>query len=187
MLDMQLRKRFDVDDYYGMAGAGILGHSERVELIDGQVVTMAPIGPRHTGCVSAATRALVLAAGDAAIVQPQGPVRLDRFNELQPDLLLLRPRPDFYTSAHAGPDDVLLVVEIADTSIRYDREVKARLYAACGLADYWLADLNANRLWIYLSPDLDGYRNVEPRRRGEMVAPRLLETCLVPVDQFLVG
>ena len=109
--------------------------------IDGEVVTMSPIGRRHSACVSAATQALVLAARTTAIVQPQGPIRLDRFNEPQPDLMLLRPTADFYPSYHPGPDAVLLVVEIADSSPPYDREVKA---------------------------------------------PRLLPSCVVPADAFLI-
>ena len=180
------RRRFTVDDYYLMADAGIIGDHERVELIDGEVVTMSPIGRRHSACVSAANQALVLAAGTTAIVQPQGPIRLDRFNEPQPDLILLRPTADFYASHHPGPDAVLLVVEIADSSLRYDREVKAPRYAAWGVPEYWLADLNANLLLRYTSPVNGAYTVSDSLRRGESIAPRLLPSCVVPVDAFLI-
>lgn len=180
-----LRRRFTVDDYYRMADAGILSDRDRVELIDGEVVAMSPIGPRHAACLSRATRALVVAVGGSAIVQPGGPVRLDRFNEPQPDLMLLRPRADFYASAHPGPHDVLLVVEIADSSLRYDRDRKARLYAEWGIPEYWLADLTANRLWRHSSPQDGAYRHVEPQRRGQAIAPCLLQNCTVAIDVFL--
>ena len=168
------RRRFSVDDYYRMADAGILGDRERVELIDGEVVTISPIGRRHSACVSSANQALVLAAGTSAIVQPQGPVRLDRFNEPQPDLMLLKARSDFYASHHPGPSDVLPVVEIADSSLRYDTDTKAGLYATWGVPEYWVADLNASLLWRYVSP-LDGiYTTITTQRRGETMAPQLL-------------
>ena len=183
---MALRKRFTVDDYYRMVDAGILGERERVELIDGEVVTMSPIGPRHTGCLNAAMKSLVLAAGDEAIVQPQGPVRLDRFNEPQPDIMLLRPREDFYASRHAGPADVLLVIEIADSSLSYDRGRKARLYAAWGVPEYWVADLPHNVMWRHTSPDGNTYRQIESLSRGQSMSPQLLPGCIVPVDVFLI-
>jgi Uma2 family endonuclease len=180
------RRRFTVDDYYQMADAGIIGHDERVELIDGEVVLMSPIGRRHSACVSAATQALVLAGGTSVIVQPQGPVRLDRFNEPQPDLMLLRPRADFYASQHPGPDDVLLVVEIADSSLRYDRDVKAALYAAWGVPEYWLADLGSNVLRRHLAPEQGVFNVSDQLRRGDSIAARLLPSCVVPVDTFLI-
>ena len=180
------RRRFTVDEYYRMVDAGILREQDAVELIDGEVVVMSPIGPRHAGCVSAANRALVLAAGDDAIVQPQGPVRLDQFNEPQPDLMLLRPRADFYTSGYAGPNDVLLLVEIADSSLRYDQTVKARLYAQRGLVEYWLADLQNNRVLVHSSPDDGAYRVIESRHRGDSLVARLLPSCVVPVDALLI-
>lgn len=106
------RHRFDVDEYHRMAEAGILARGDRVELIDGEIVAMTPIGPRHNAAVNRANRALVGAVGDLAIVQVQGSVRLDRSHEPQPDLLLLCPAPDFYASRLPGPADVLLVIEI---------------------------------------------------------------------------
>ena len=183
---MVLRKKFTVDEYYRMADAGILGERERVELIDGDVVTMSPIGPRHSACVDRANQVLVLTVGPHAVVRPGNPVRLDQFNEPQPDLTLLRPKPDFYASGHPGPDDVLLVVEIADSSLRYDRDVKARLYAEWGVAEYWLVDLKANVLWVYSSPDGGTYQRVERRDRGQSIAPQRLPACVVPVDAFMI-
>jgi Uma2 family endonuclease len=179
------RKRFTVDEYQRMGQVGILSADDRVELIDGEIVVMTPIGPRHGACVARATRALVRAAGDDAIVLPQGSVRLDIYYEPEPDLALLRPRDDFYASRHPGPGDILLIVEIADSSIDYDRNVKTRVYAAAGIPEYWLADLNANIVWRHRVPERDGYREVEPLRRGQSVAPELLPSCVIAVDVLL--
>jgi Uma2 family endonuclease len=109
-----------------------------------------------------------------------------RFNEPQPDLMLLRPRPDFYASYHPGPDDVLLVIEIAESSLRYDRDVKAPLYAAWGVPEYWLADLKHNLLVRYSTPVGGAFTISDRLSRGDTVAPRLLPSCVVPVDAFLI-
>ena len=179
------RKRFTADEYQRMGQVGILREGDRVELIDGEIVAMTPIGTRHNASVARANRALVRAAGDDAIVLPQGSVRLDLYSEPQPDLVLLRPQSDFYASRHAGPGDILLVIEIADSSIRYDQDVKAPLYAGVRIPEYWLIDLNADVVWRYSSPDQDTYRRVEQYHRGQSMAPTLLSTCVVDVDVFL--
>ena len=179
------KRRFTADDYQRMGQVGILSEDDRVELIDGEVVAMTPIGPRHNACVTSATRALVRAAGDDALVQPQGSVRLDLYHEPEPDLVLLRPRADFYASRHAGPEDILLIIEIADSSIEYDRDVKARIYAESGIPEYWLADLNANLLSRYSAPERGAFRCLDRYRRGESIAPQLLPACVIAVDVLL--
>lgn len=180
------KRRFTADEYGRMVAAGILREGDRVELIDGQVLVMHSIGPRHNACVSRTNRALVLGAGEEAIVLPQGSVRLDLYYEPQPDLVLLRPRADFYASRHAAPSDILLVIEIADTSLEYDRDVKAPVYAAAGIPEYWLADLNANVVWRYSSPERGVYRVVDECRRGQSLAPQLLQSCAIAVDALLI-
>jgi len=111
------RRRFTVDDYHRMGEVGILSATDRVELIDGEIVAMTPIGPRHGASVDRTNRVLVTAVGTSAIVRVQGSVRLDLFHEPEPDIVLLRPRADFYASAHPGPADILLVIEFAESSI----------------------------------------------------------------------
>lgn len=180
------KRRFTADDYQRMGQVGILPEGGRMELIDGEVVTMTPIGPRHSACVGCATRALVRAAGDTAIVLPQGSVRLDLYHEPEPDLVLLRPRADFYASRHAGPEDILLIVEIAASSIEYDRDVKAPIYARSGVPEYWLADLNANLMSRYSSPERGAFRSLELYHRGQSIAPQLLPACVVDVAVFLI-
>ena len=179
------RRRFTADEYQRMGQTGILPPDARVELIDGDVVAMTPIGPRHNACVNRALRALVRAAGDDAIVQAQGSVRLDLRSEPEPDLVLIRPRADFYASRHPGPADILLVIEIADSSIEYDRDVKARLYAAAGIPEFWLADLTQNLVSRYASPAGGAYQSLQHHRRGESIAPQLLPSCIVEVDVLL--
>jgi Uma2 family endonuclease len=180
-----IRKRFTADEYQLMGRAGILSEDDRVELIDGEIVSMTPIGNRHVACVSRANRELVRAVGESAIVQPQGPIRLGRYNEPEPDLVLLRPRSDFYASRSREPGDIILVIEIAESSLEYDRNVKAPLYAAAGIPEYWLADLNSNLVTRYSSPDAGTYRAVEQLRRGQSIAPLQLPECVIAVEVLL--
>jgi Uma2 family endonuclease len=129
------RRRFTVDDYHRMGEVGILSPTDRVELIDGEIVSMTPTGPRHGASVDRTNRVLVTAVGTSAIVRVQGSVRLDLFHEPEPDIVLLRPRADFYASAHPGPADILLVIEFAESSIDYDRDIKKRVYAKAGVVE----------------------------------------------------
>ena len=183
---MLTKKRFTADEYHHMAEVGILAPRDRVELIDGEIIVMSPIGSRHSACVACANRALINAVGEKAIVQPQGSVRLDLFYEPEPDLVLLRPQADFYATRYRTPDDVLLVIEIADSSLAYDRDMKAPIYAMAGIGEFWLADLHANAVWRYTSPERGAYKRVEQYHRGESIAPLELPTCVVPVDVFLI-
>jgi Uma2 family endonuclease len=179
------KRRFTADDYQRMGETGILGPEDRVELIDGEVVAMTPIGPRHGASVDRANRALVTVAGDSAIVRVQGSVRLNLYNEPGPDIVLLRPRADFYASRLPGPADILLVIEIAESSIDYDRDMKARVYAVAGVREYWLADLTKNLVTCYSSPADGAYRNVRRCHAGQSIAPELLPDCTIEVDVLL--
>ena len=179
------KRRFTADDYQRMGQAGILSRRDRVELIDGDVVAMTPIGARHCAAVDRTNRAMVMQAGDKAIVRVQGSVRLDLYHEPEPDLVLLRPKPDFYASGHPGPADILLIVEIAESSIDYDRDVKGTTYARLGVREYWLADLNEDLLSCYAEPRDGAYRSLQQYRRGQSVAPQLLPECVIAVDVLL--
>ena len=179
------RKRFTADEYQRMGQVGILSEDDRVELIDGEVLAMTPIGARHAACVDSATRAMVIGAGDSAIVRVQSSVRLNLYTEPEPDVVLLRPRADFYASRHPGPADILLIIEIADSSIEYDEDVKTQIYAESGVPEYWVADLHANLAWCYSAPHEGTYRNRQQFRRGQTIAPQMLPQCPVAVDQLL--
>jgi Uma2 family endonuclease len=179
------KRRFTADEYQAMGLAGILSEDDRVELIDGEILVMTPISAAHAAAVNRANRALVRAAGDAAIVSPQNPVRLNLFNEPQPDLVLFRPRDDFYRTTHPLISDVLLVIEIAHSSLRYDRDVKTALYARHAVVEYWLVHLESGTLTRYTSPGDGAYRETAVHARGERMAPRALPDCVISVDDLI--
>jgi len=174
-------RRFTVDDYYAMADAGVFAPDERVELLDGEILTMPPIGPPHVGTVNQMNSLFVRALGSRAVVQIQGPVRLSNDSEPQPDIAILRPRGDFYRSRHAGPADVFALIEVADSSIGYDSGRKLKAYARSAIAEYWLVDLQAERIQIHRHPAGEQYRNRVTVQRGEIVAFEAF-----PEDHFVV-
>jgi Uma2 family endonuclease len=165
------RRRFTVDEYYWMARVGILGEDDRVELIDGEIVEMAPIGPEHAGIVTQCTHRLLREFADLAQVRIQNPIRLDEYNEPEPDLALVRQRADFYRFAHPAPEDVLLVIEVADTTLAADRRHKMPLYGRAGIPEAWLVDLQHGVVYVHREPTADGYRVTQTVRRGERLAP----------------
>lgn len=177
------RHKLDVDEYYRMAEAGILDEDDRVELIDGEIIDMMPIGPGHSFIVNGLTKALVMACGDEAIVSVRNPVRFDRFNEPEPDFAVLRPRADNYRESHPGPADVLLLVEVADSSLRYDRRIKLPLYAEAGIVEYWLVDLKAGRVEVFRNPEGGAYLDASVHGRGERLALAAAPGVVVALDQ----
>jgi Uma2 family endonuclease len=173
------RHRLTVEKYYQMAEAGVLEPDARVELIDGEVVDMAPIGSKHYGTVLRLNRLLVPAAGNLAIVLVQAPLRLGGWSEPEPDLAVLKPHADDYTTALATEADALLVIEVADTSLAYDLRTKARLYAAHGIPVYWVFDLVNGVLHAHAEPQADGYRRIdEMTNLGPMPLPGLPGTVV---------
>jgi Uma2 family endonuclease len=179
------KRLFTVDDYHRMVDAGILKEKDRVELIRGEVVEMSPIGPPHNGSVIRALNTLVPLVGKRALVSSQGAVRLDQYDEPQPDIVLLRPSPDFYTSRHPAPQDIFLIIEIADSSLEYDQTVKADVYAITGVIEYWVADIPNDCVWAYSGIQNDAYSVKQQFRRGVSIEPRLLPGCQIPADTLL--
>ena len=179
------RRRFTADEYHRMAEAGVLRADDRVELVDGEIVEMSPIGSRHAACVDRLMVLLSRSLAGQGILRVQGPVRLDPHSEPQPDLSILRSRADFYASAHPGPGDVLLMVEVADASLRYDRDIKVGLYARAGIPETWLVDLQNERVDVFTQPTPQGYRTSRQIRRGERLASQALPAASLPVDEIL--
>jgi Uma2 family endonuclease len=177
------RWKLDVHAYHRLGEAGILGADDRVELIEGEVVAMSPIGAAHIGAVMALTRLLVLAVGDRAHVSPQGSIRLQEHSEPQPDIALLRPRADQYRSELPTPADILLLVEVADSSLRFDRLVKLPLYARHGIPVVWIVDLLAGVVEVHAGPRADGYASTTRAGRGETIEP--LPGLVLRVDDIL--
>jgi len=178
------RRRFTVDEYHRMAEVGIFHPDERVELIEGEIVQMSPIGPRHAGCVINATRLFITRLGDRAVVSPQNPVIIQPRSEPQPDLLLLRPRAVSYSREHPTPEDVLLAVEVADTTVRFDRLVKARLYARAGIAEFWLFLTTDNLVEVYRAPGADGYTSMTEHGAGQTLSPLVFPDVAFSVTDF---
>ena len=179
------KRLFTVHDYHRMVDAGILREDDRVELIRGEVITMSPIGPRHNAAILRATQALSRIVGDRALVGVQGSVRLDEYDEPQPDLYLLRPKEDFYASGHAGPADLFLIVEVADSSLEYDQTVKLQLYAETGVPEYWISNVRDDLLIAYSDLQKNIYRTIREFHRGETIAPQLLPGCDMAIDVLL--
>jgi Uma2 family endonuclease len=179
------RHRLTVDQYHRMGEAGVLGPEVRVELVEGEVVEMAPIGTRHAGTVNRLNRLLATAVGERAVVAVQNPLRLDEHSEPQPDLVLLAPREDYYASAHPGPADVLLLVEVCDTTSRYDRDVKVPLYARHGVAEVWLIDLDDGLVHLLRDPRDGRYTQITVSATPGVTAPIALPAAAVDLSRLL--
>jgi Uma2 family endonuclease len=169
-----------------MPEAGILHEDDRVELIEGEIVHMTPLGRRHAACVAELTRLLVPAVGQRALLWPQNPVTLPNDTEPQPDIVLLRPRADRYLLDDAHPEDVLLLIEVADTSQRYDRLVKLPLYSRAGVPEVWIVDLPGEVIEISRDPTPSGYAQARRAARGGVVAPAAFPDIVLSVDPILV-
>lgn len=180
-----VRRLFTVSEYHRMLEAGILGEDDRVELLEGEIVQMSPIGNRHAACVRRLNSLFVKRLGEQVIVDVQNPIHLSQHSEPQPDLALLRFRSDFYASAHPGPEDVLLVVEVTETSGTYDREVKVPLYARSNIPEVWVVDLAEEWIDVYREPSPEGYRLVRRLGRGERLSPQALADLELEVGEVL--
>lgn len=168
------RKRYTVTDYYRMVPAGIIHRDERVELLDGEVRVKSPIGSWHSGVVMRLHSMLAKNLGDTVIISDQGPVRLGEYDEPEPDLAVLRPRDDFYTRSHPVPADVLLIIEVADSSLDYDRDEKLPRYAAAGIPEVWLIDIAGEAIEKFCELR-DGIYQIQHVATGtEQVRPQLL-------------
>lgn len=174
----------NVATYHRMGELGIWAKGERTELIDARIMTMAPIGSEHADWVDRLTRFFVKTVPEDITVRTQNPVHLDEYNEPQPDIALLRPREQSYREAHPRAEDVLLIIEVADTSLNYDRQVKVPLYARYGIVEVWLLDIRGNRLEIYQEPHEESYRIMLKPRRNERITPMKLATIGIDLSNF---
>jgi len=179
------RQYLTVDDYYGMAEKGKLSNDEHVELIEGEIVPMSPIGRRHAGCVNKLNNLFGRILGDKAVVAVQNPVRLSIYSEPEPDIALLRPRADFYSASHPSPAEVLLIVEVADTSIGYDRETKVPLYARAGIPELWIVDLVGEAITQYTQPIRGKYQQQKQAKRGDHLKASTISNLTIMVDEIL--
>ena len=180
-----LRRLFTVKEYNRMIESGIFPETDRVELIRGEILQMAAIGRRHAAHVKRINELFILRLAQAVIVGVQDPVELDDTSEPQPDISLLRRRADFYESGHPRSQDILLIVEVADTTVESDRNVKIPLYAECGIAEVWLVDISAQCIEVYRQPSAEGYLEIQRFYRGQMLSILAFPDVEITVDEVL--
>jgi len=178
-------RRFSVEEYHQMVRAGILKEDDRVELIEGEIVEMTPIGPRHAVCVTGLTEHLVRSVGTRAVVWVQNPIHLGSYSEPQPDVALLRPPRTRYIDAHPAPEDILLVIEVADATVEDDRTGKLPLYARAGIPESWLVNLPGEAIEGYRDPAPDGYRDIRTVRRGQSLPLLAFPDVTLTADDIL--
>ena len=179
------RFRFSRADYHELAKVGIIKPGARVELIDGEILEMSPIGRPHRSSVNRVNDVLAPRLHGLAIVQIQSSIILGEYGEPEPDVAVFRFRADFYKDSDEAPEDILLIVEVADTSEAYDRRVKGPLYARFSIHEYWLVDLNRDLITVYRDPTPDGYASSRVYRRGESVSPLAFPDLTVAVADIL--
>lgn len=179
------RRRFDAEEYHKMLEVGLLSEDDRVELIGGEIVEMTPIGRSHLACVIVLTHILVGAARGRYFVSVQNPIRTGPRDEPQPDISLIKTRPDPDGEGPPRSEDVLLVIEVADTSLTYDRDVKLPLYAEAGIPEAWIVDLRGRKVDVYSDPTANGYRVSRSAGAGEQVRSETVEGLSIAVNEVL--
>ncbi|HLX64909.1 MAG TPA: Uma2 family endonuclease [Planctomycetota bacterium] len=180
------RRLFTVEEYHRMGDAGILSQEERVELLDGEIFIMSPIGPMHSGHVDRVQNHFVRQLGDDAIVSGQNPVVTDKVSEPQPDIAILRPRADFYTTSHPMPRDILLIIEVSDSTLIRDRKKKLLIYARNGIREYWIINLLEGTLEVYRVPKKNGYLVKKVLTREDSIAPLAFPNKKIAVKDLIL-
>jgi Uma2 family endonuclease len=182
-MEAEITKRlFTVEEYHQMAKAGILHERDRVELIDGEIFQMSPIGDRHAVCVSRATTLFIRAFGERAVVSPGNPVKLTDWTEPQPDIVVFAPRSDFYAKKRPTTKDLLFIVEVSDTTLSYDRKIKLPSYAEANIREVWIEDLKNGVLHVHRDPAGSAYEAIRVLRPDDVVSP-----LVFPYITFRVG
>jgi Uma2 family endonuclease len=176
--------RFTVEDYHRMGETGILKPESQVELIEGEIVHRAPIGSQHAAFVGRLLRVFIHKVGYTAFVNAQSPLQLSSFSEPQPDLLVLRPKDDDYAAALPGPEDVLLLVEVADSSLEYDRSTKLRLYGQSGIKEVWIVNVRERLVEVYSQPSSTGYADLHRAQPEETLILQALPSCTIPLSKI---
>ena len=179
------RYRFNVDEYYRMVDAGILMDDDPVELWEGEIIVMSPIGTRHAKCVTVQNELFVQQSAGRAVVRLGLPVRLSTDTEPEPDLAVVRPRADTYGESHPTPQEVFLIIEVSDSTLAYDGDIKIPRYAREGFPEAWIWDLRTDRVYVYTEPSPEGYRSMRVYGRGDVVSPVAFPDVRIPVDAAL--
>jgi Uma2 family endonuclease len=185
MMNIELvRQQFTVKQYHQMVDDGILHQSDRLELVLGEIINMSPIGTRHASCVRRISNLLAAKLGGRALIDVQNPFELDQTSELQPDILLLELRPDFYETSHPRPEDIFLLIEVADTTVKYDREIKIPLYSKANLIEVWLVDVNQKAIEVYREPTPTGYQDIQKFTQNQILDIKAFLDVKINVDEI---
>jgi Uma2 family endonuclease len=182
MATLVTKRRFTVWEYHRLAEAGILREDDRVELLEGEIFEMSPISSRHASCVKRLNDLFTRKLGGRLIVSVQDPIRLSEYSEPQPDIAVLKFRTDFYSAGHPQPQDVLLLIEVCETSGEFDRHVKLPLYAKAGIPEVWIVDLSREQIEVYRDPKPEGYQQSRIVGRGQTLTAQLLALELTAAE-----
>jgi Uma2 family endonuclease len=182
---LQTQHRFNVQEYYRMAETGVLKPDARVELLDGKIIDMSPIGPFHGGLVNRLIRIFTKLSNGRWLESAQNPLRLDEHSEPEPDFMLLKPSADDYTRRHPEPEDVFLLIEVADASLDYDREEKLPAYGRAGIPELWIINLRDQTIEIYREPHFTGYGSKTILRASDKATPQAFPDAIVDVAELL--
>jgi Uma2 family endonuclease len=179
------KKLFTVDEYYRMADAGIFTEDDRVELIEGEILEMSPIGHRHMVCVDRANDLLTSALRGKVLISVQNPLRLNKYNEPQPDIVVLKWREDYYASKLHTPEDTLLVLEVSDTTVRYDTKVKLPIYAANGISEVWIENLQEDLILLCRDPAERNYKTQLSLQLREFISSLAFPDVAFKIEDLL--
>lgn len=179
------RKRFTVDEYHRMSDIGLFPEDKRFELIRGEILEMPGAKPPHSGRVNRLNHLFVSRLGDSVTVSVQNPSSIDDYSEPVPDVSLLKPRLDFYTKNHPLPEDVLLVIEISHTTLRFDTRIKGPLYAEAGIPEYWILNIPQNILEVRTDPVNERYTRLQTLKPGDMVTPHAFPQVSFRIEEIL--
>jgi len=179
------RLRFSVDEYYKMIELGMLKDYEKAEIIEGELIQKMPIGNRHAACVEKLNEALRDELGKSISLRSQQPIKFDDFNEPEPDLAILKRREDFYIQAKPTPNDVLILIEVSDSTLKYDRDVKLALYATAEIPEVWIVNLPNDIIEVHQKPSVGIYQLAKIFKRGDTVASEVLPELSIAADEIL--
>jgi Uma2 family endonuclease len=184
-MSVLMTHRFTVEDFHRMGETGVLKPDARVELMDGEIIDMAPIGPFHGGSTKRLIKIFSRLSKDRWLLSAQDPIQLNEHSEPQPDLMLLKPAEDDYSTRHPRPDDVFLLIEVADTSLMLDRDKKLPSYGRAGIPEVWILNLTERRLEVYREPHFAGYSSVTVLRAGDQACPLTFPDAVLEVEDLL--
>ncbi len=177
--------RFTVEEYHKLAEVNILHEDDRVELIEGRIIEMTPIGSWHAACVKRLIDLFAERLKKRSIIGAQDPIDLNKQTEPEPDIAILKRRSDFYAERHPVPDDILLIIEVADTSIDYDKTIKIPLYAKSNIKEVWLVNLLENTVEVYIDPSPEGYKRIMQYQNNQTISPKSFPDIVVKVSEIL--